>query len=286
MQAHVGGVIKGLVKDNSKYALNELLASRAPDISRKLASISWNARVGIVLIDDARLRAYSPRAAVEWALRYETDAGVEETLGGTWFSQKSGIDKTPIYAESYVSRTAVVPRLEFAPEGGPWTRAPEASRVRMTANETRTMLKLKAAGWAAEDFTGAIADIEAKCLADDAVAASPWTVENGKAAIVKSLGAFRLEYEPADVLLQDVVVGQGADKGLFAARRTIAVAAKGSDNFDSDRELVFGEIVKDEFNVPKLRYARAIFDPLGSPRKPDPLPADFPMASCYSNYAV
>ena len=44
--------------------------------------------------------------------------------------------------------------------------------------------------------------------------------------------------------------------------------------------------VKDEFNVPKLRYARAIFDPLGSPRKPDPLPADFPMASCYSNYAV
>ena len=66
MQAHVGGVIKGLVKENSKYALNELLASRAPDISRKLASISWNARVGIVLIDEARLRAWFGARVDRW----------------------------------------------------------------------------------------------------------------------------------------------------------------------------------------------------------------------------
>ena len=286
MQSHVTSVLKGLVKDSSKYALNELLGSRAAasEISQKLSSRSWNARVGLVLIDDARLRAYTPRAAVEWAIRYETEAGVEETLGGTWFSQASG--KTAIEAESYVARTAIVNALDFKKEGGPWTRAPDAALVRMTANETRQMLKLKANGWSSDDFATAIKEIEENCLAEDAISASPFGVDVGPEAIVKSLGAFHLLYEPADIAVQDVVVGTGKDRGLFAARRTVAVANKGSDNFDSDRELVFGEIVKDGKNIPKLRYARSIFDPVSSPRRPDPMPEKFPMASCYSNYAA
>ena len=80
MQAHLASVLKGVVKDKSKGALSRLLGERAA-ASRLLERIhdgaTWHARIGIVLVDDARLRSYTPRAAVEWALRYETDLGLE-----------------------------------------------------------------------------------------------------------------------------------------------------------------------------------------------------------------
>ena len=283
MQAHVTSVLKGVVKESSKGALSELLGSRAAAtaLSNKVSGGKWEATLGIVLIDDARLRAYTPRAAVEWALKYETANGeIEETCGGTWFSQKKGGGM--IEAESYIARTAAA----GAGGPGPWTRAPVDQHVRMTANETRAMLKIKADGWASPDFNAAKAALKENCLAEDAVTASPFEVHVGPKAIIKGLGKYRLSYEPAEILLSDVVVGVGGDCGLFAAQRAVACAAKGSDNFDSDRELVFGEIVLDEDNVPKLRYARSIFNPETSPRSPDPLPDTYPVASTFSNYTA
>lgn len=71
MQAHVTKVLNGVMKEGSKAALSDLLGSRAAAqaLSAKMEHGSWHARLGIVLVDDARLRAYSPRAAVEWARR-------------------------------------------------------------------------------------------------------------------------------------------------------------------------------------------------------------------------
>ena len=154
MQAHLASVLKGVVKDKSKGALSRLLGERAA-ASRLLERIedgaTWHARIGIVLVDDARLRSYTPRAAVEWALRYETDLGLECTRGGTWFSQQPG--SKLVDAEAYVSRTALLDR-DAAPGEGPWTRAADDRKVMATAGETRHLLRAKAEGWTTADFKG------------------------------------------------------------------------------------------------------------------------------------
>ena len=235
MQAHLASVLKGVVKDKSKGALSRLLGERAA-ASRLLERIedgaTWHARIGIVLVDDARLRSYTPRAAVEWALRYETDLGLECTRGGTWFSQQPG--SKLVDAEAYVSRTALLDR-DAAPGEGPWSRAPDDRKVMATAGETRHLLRAKAEGWTTADFKGTKQMLKNDVLSSDSVASSPFGVDVGPDAILASLGAYHATYEPADVMIQDVVVGSGDDRGLFAARRTLACATKGEENLDSDR---------------------------------------------------
>ena len=235
MQAHLASVLKGVVKDKSKGALSRLLGERAA-ASRLLERIedgaTWHARIGIVLVDDARLRSYTPRAAVEWALRYETDLGLECTRGGTWFSQQPG--SKLVDAEAYVSRTALLDR-DAAPGEGPWSRAPDDRKVMATAGETRHLLRAKAEGWTTADFKGTKEVLKRDVLSSDSVASSPFGVDVGPDAILASLGAYHATYEPADVMIQDVVVGSGDDRGLFAARRTLACATKGEENLDSDR---------------------------------------------------
>lgn len=283
MQAHVTKVLNGVMKEGSKAALSDLLGSRAAAqaLSAKMEHGSWHARLGIVLVDDARLRAYSPRAAVEWALRYETGNGLACTRGGTWFSQPDGSGE--VEAEAYVSRTAIMGNATPAGADGPWTRAPEDRQVRATASETRALLRAKAEGWTTTDFAATADALRASVLASDAVASSPFKTDSGPDAILASLEKYHAKYDPAEILIQDVVVGAGSDIGLFAARRAVACEKKGSDNFDSDRELVFGEIVK-EGEALKLRYARSIFDPEISPRRPTELPAEYPAATNFSNY--
>ncbi|CAH0366892.1 unnamed protein product [Pelagomonas calceolata] len=285
MQAHLASVLKGVVKDKSKGALSRLLGERAA-ASRLLERIhdgaTWHARIGIVLVDDARLRSYTPRAAVEWALRYETDLGLECTRGGTWFSQQPG--SKLVDAEAYVSRTALLDR-DAAPGEGPWTRAPDDRKVMATAGETRHLLRAKAEGWTTADFKGTKEVLKRDVLSSDSVASSPFGVDIGPDAILASLGAYHATYEPADVMIQDVVVGSGDDRGLFAARRTLACASKGEENLDSDRELIFGEIAADTDGAARLRYVRSIFDPEASVRRPATLPTSYPQASHFSNFA-
>ena len=284
MQAHLASVLKGVVKDKSKGALSRLLGERAA-ASRLLERIhdgaTWHARIGIVLVDDARLRSYTPRAAVEWALRYETDLGLECTRGGTWFSQQPG--SKLVDAEAYVSRTALLDR-DAAPGEGPWSRAPDDRKVMATAGETRHLLRAKAEGWTTADFKGTKEVLKRDVLSSDSVASSPFGVDVGPDAILASLGAYHATYEPADVMIQDVVVGSGEDRGLFAARRTLACATKGEENLDSDRELIFGEIASDG-GAARLRYVRSIFDPEASVRRPATLPTSYPQASNFSNFA-
>ena len=285
MQAHLASVLKGVVKDKSKGALSRLLGERAA-ASRLLERIhdgaTWHARIGIVLVDDARLRSYTPRAAVEWALRYETDLGLECTRGGTWFSQQPG--SKLVDAEAYVSRTALLDR-DAAPGEGPWSRAPDDRKVMATAGETRHLLRAKAEGWTTADFKGTKEVLKRDVLSSDSVASSPFGVDVGPDAILASLGAYHATYEPADVMIQDVVVGSGDDRGLFAARRTLACATKGEENLDSDRELIFGEIAADVDGAARLRYVRSIFDPEASVRRPATLPTSYPQASNFSNFA-
>ena len=285
MQAHLASVLKGVVKDKSKGALSRLLGERAA-ASRLLERIhdgaTWHARIGIVLVDDARLRSYTPRAAVEWALRYETDLGLECTRGGTWFSQQPG--SKLVDAEAYVSRTALLDR-DAAPGEGPWSRAPDDRKVMATAGETRHLLRAKAEGWTTADFKGTKEVLKRDVLSSDSVASSPFGVDIGPDAILASLGAYHATYEPADVMIQDVVVGSGDDRGLFAARRTLACASKGEENLDSDRELIFGEIAADTDGAARLRYVRSIFDPEASVRRPATLPTSYPQASHFSNFA-
>ena len=285
MQAHLASVLKGVVKDKSKGALSRLLGERAA-ASRLLERIhdgaTWHARIGIVLVDDARLRSYTPRAAVEWALRYETDLGLECTRGGTWFSQQPG--SKLVDAEAYVSRTALLDR-DAAPGEGPWSRAPDDRKVMATAGETRHLLRAKAEGWTTADFKGTKEVLKRDVLSSDSVASSPFGVDVGPDAILASLGAYHATYEPADVMIQDVVVGSGDDRGLFAARRTLACATKGEENLDSDRELIFGEIAADTDGAARLRYVRSIFDPEASVRRPATLPTSYPQASHFSNFA-
>ena len=285
MQAHLASVLKGVVKDKSKGALSRLLGERAA-ASRLLERIhdgaTWHARIGIVLVDDARLRSYTPRAAVEWALRYETDLGLECTRGGTWFSQQPG--SKLVDAEAYVSRTALLDR-DAAPGEGPWSRAPDDRKVMATAGETRHLLRAKAEGWTTADFKGTKEMLKKDVLSSDSVASSPFGVDVGPDAILASLGAYHATYEPADVMIQDVVVGSGDDRGLFAARRTLACASKGEENLDSDRELIFGEIAADVDGAARLRYVRSIFDPEASVRRPATLPTSYPQASHFSNFA-
>ena len=285
MQAHLASVLKGVVKDKSKGALSRLLGERAA-ASRLLERIhdgaTWHARIGIVLVDDARLRSYTPRAAVEWALRYETDLGLECTRGGTWFSQQPG--SKLVDAEAYVSRTALLDR-DAAPGEGPWSRAPDDRKVMATAGETRHLLRAKAEGWTTADFKGTKEVLKRDVLSSDSVASSPFGVDIGPDAILASLGAYHATYEPADVMIQDVVVGSGDDRGLFAARRTLACASKGEENLDSDRELIFGEIAADTDGAARLRYVRSIFDPEASVRRPTTLPTSYPQASHFSNFA-
>ena len=285
MQAHLASVLKGVVKDKSKGALSRLLGERAA-ASRLLERIhdgaTWHARIGIVLVDDARLRSYTPRAAVEWALRYETDLGLECTRGGTWFSQQPG--SKLVDAEAYVSRTALLDR-DAAPGEGPWTRAADDRKVMATAGETRHLLRAKAEGWTTADFKGTKEVLKRDVLSSDSVASSPFGVDVGPDAILASLGAYHATYEPADVMIQDVVVGSGDDRGLFAARRTLACATKGEENLDSDRELIFGEIAADTDGAARLRYVRSIFDPEASVRRPATLPTSYPQASSFSNFA-
>ena len=285
MQAHLASVLKGVVKDKSKGALSRLLGERAA-ASRLLERIhdgaTWHARIGIVLVDDARLRSYTPRAAVEWALRYETDLGLECTRGGTWFSQQPG--SKLVDAEAYVSRTALLDR-DAAPGEGPWSRAPDDRKVMATAGETRHLLRAKAEGWTTADFKGTKEVLKRDVLSSDSVASSPFGVDVGPDAILASLGAYHATYEPADVMIQDVVVGSGDDRGLFAARRTLACATKGEENLDSDRELIFGEIAADTDGAARLRYVRSIFDPEASVRRPATLPTSYPQASNFSNFA-
>ena len=285
MQAHLASVLKGVVKDKSKGALSRLLGERAA-ASRLLERIhdgaTWHARIGIVLVDDARLRSYTPRAAVEWALRYETDLGLECTRGGTWFSQQPG--SKLVDAEAYVSRTALLDR-DAAPGEGPWSRAADDRKVMATAGETRHLLRAKAEGWTTADFKGTKEVLKRDVLSSDSVASSPFGVDIGPDAILASLGAYHATYEPADVMIQDVVVGSGDDRGLFAARRTLACASKGEENLDSDRELIFGEIAADTDGAARLRYVRSIFDPEASVRRPATLPTSYPQASHFSNFA-
>ena len=284
MQAHLATVLKGVVKDKSKGALSRLLGERAAAsaLLAKMDTENWHARIGIVLVDDARLRSYTPRAAVEWALRYETDLGLECTRGGTWFSQQPG--SSIAEAEAYVSRTAIVDREAELPPPSCWSRAPEDRKVASTAGETRHMLRTKAEGWSTLDFKGTKAMLRSDVLASDGVASSPFGVDVGPDAILASLGAYHATYDPAEIMIQDVVVGSGDDRGLFAARRTMACAAKGEENLDSDRELVFGEIAADG-GAPRLRYARSIFNPEASVRRPATLPTNYPQASVFSNFA-
>ena len=285
MQAHLASVLKGVVKDKSKGALSRLLGERAA-ASRLLERIhdgaTWHARIGIVLVDDARLRSYTPRAAVEWALRYETDLGLECTRGGTWFSQQPG--SKLVDAEAYVSRTALLDR-DAAPGEGPWSRAADDRKVMATAGETRHLLRAKAEGWTTADFKGTKEVLKRDVLSSDSVASSPFGVDVGPDAILASLGAYHATYEPADVMIQDVVVGSGDDRGLFAARRTLACATQGEENLDSDRELIFGEIAADTDGAARLRYVRSIFDPEASVRRPATLPTSYPQASHFSNFA-
>ena len=285
MQAHLASVLKGVVKDKSKGALSRLLGERAA-ASRLLERIehgaTWHARIGIVLVDDARLRSYTPRAPVEWALRYETDLGLECTRGGTWFSQQPG--SKLVDAEAYVSRTALLDR-DAAPGEGPWSRAADDRKVMATAGETRHLLRAKAEGWTTADFKGTKEVLKRDVLSSDSVASSPFGVDVGPDAILASLGAYHATYEPADVMIQDVVVGSGDDRGLFAARRTLACATKGEENLDSDRELIFGEIAADVDGAARLRYVRSIFDPEASVRRPATLPTSYPQASNFSNFA-
>ena len=285
MQAHLASVLKGVVKDKSKGALSRLLGERAA-ASRLLERIhdgaTWHARIGIVLVDDARLRSYTPRAAVEWALRYETDLGLECTRGGTWFSQQPG--SKLVDAEAYVSRTSLLDR-DAAPGEGPWSRAADDRKVMATAGETRHLLRAKAEGWTTADFKGTKEVLKRDVLSSDSVASSPFGVDVGPDAILASLGAYHATYEPADVMIQDVVVGSGDDRGLFAARRTLACATKGEENLDSDRELIFGEIAADVDGAARLRYVRSIFDPEASVRRPATLPTSYPQASNFSNFA-
>ena len=285
MQAHLASVLKGVVKDKSKGALSRLLGERAA-ASRLLERIhdgaTWHARIGIVLVDDARLRSYTPRAAVEWALRYETDLGLECTRGGTWFSQQPG--SKLVDAEAYVSRTSLLDR-DAAPGEGPWSRAADDRKVMATAGETRHLLRAKAEGWTTADFKGTKEVLKRDVLSSDSVASSPFGVDVGPDAILASLGAYHATYEPADVMIQDVVVGSGDDRGLFAARRTLACATKGEENLDSDRELIFGEIAADVDGAARLRYVRSIFDPEASVRRPATLPTSYPQASHFSNFA-
>ena len=222
MQAHLASVLKGVVKDKSKGALSRLLGERAA-ASRLLERIhdgaTWHARIGIVLVDDARLRSYTPRAAVEWALRYETDLGLECTRGGTWFSQQPG--SKLVDAEAYVSRTALLDR-DAAPGEGPWSRAPDDRKVMATAGETRHLLRAKAEGWTTADFKGTKEALKRDVLSSDSVASSPFGVDVGPDAILASLGAYHATYEPADVMIQDVVVGSGDDQcinQIITARR-------------------------------------------------------------------
>ena len=139
-----------------------------------------HARIGIVLVDDARLRSYTPRAAVEWALRYETDLGLECTRGGTWFSQQPG--SKLVDAEAYVSRTALLDR-DAAPGEGPWSRAPDDRKVMATAGETRHLLRAKAEGWTTADFKGTKEALKRDVLSSDSVASSPFGVDVGPDAI-------------------------------------------------------------------------------------------------------
>ena len=222
MQAHLASVLKGVVKDKSKGALSRLLGERAA-ASRLLERIhdgaTWHARIGIVLVDDARLRSYTPRAAVEWALRYETDLGLECTRGGTWFSQQPG--SKLVDAEAYVSRTALLDR-DAAPGEGPWSRAADDRKVMATAGETRHLLRAKAEGWTTADFKGTKQMLKNDVLSSDSVASSPFGVDVGPDAILASLGAYHATYEPADVMIQDVVVGSGDDQcinQIITARR-------------------------------------------------------------------
>ena len=216
MQAHLASVLKGVVKDKSKGALSRLLGERAA-ASRLLERIedgaTWHARIGIVLVDDARLRSYTPRAAVEWALRYETDLGLECTRGGTWFSQQPG--SKLVDAEAYVSRTALLDR-DAAPGEGPWSRAPDDRKVMATAGETRHLLRAKAEGWTTADFKGT-----RRCSRKMCCRATRWPralgVDVGPDAILASLGAYR-DLRPADVMIQDAAVGSGDDRGLRRAR--------------------------------------------------------------------
>ena len=59
-------------------------------------------------------------------------------------------------------------------------------------------------------------------LSSDSVASSPFGVDVGPDAILASLGAYHATYEPADVMIQDVVVGSGDDQcinQIITARR-------------------------------------------------------------------
>ena len=78
MQAHVTSVLKGVVKDSSKGALSELLGSRsaASELCNKISGGNWEARLGIVLVDDARLRASVRRASRTRPRRPGSDARV------------------------------------------------------------------------------------------------------------------------------------------------------------------------------------------------------------------
>ena len=136
--------------------------------------------------------------------------GLECTRGGTWFSQQPG--SKLVDAEAYVSRTALLAR-DAAPGEGPWSRAPDDRRVMATAGETRHLLRAKAEGWTTADFKATKEALKRDVLSSDSVASSPFGV----------------------VMIQDVVVGSGDDRGLFAARRTLACATKGEENLDSDR---------------------------------------------------
>ena len=173
MQAHLASVLKGVVKDKSKGALSRLLGERAA-ASRLLERIedgaTWHARIGIVLVDDARLRSYTPRAAVEWALRYETDLGLECTRGGTWFSQQPGSKQW------MPRRTSPGPRCSTAtrrPARAPGRARPTTARSWPPAGETRHLLRAKAEGWTTADFKGTKEALKRDVLSDDSARRRP-----------------------------------------------------------------------------------------------------------------
>ena len=128
---------------------------------------------------------------------------------GTWFSQQPG--SKLVDAEAYVSRTALLDR-DAAPGEGPWSRAPDDRKVMATAGETRHLLRAKAEGWTTADFKGTKEALKRDVLSSDSVASSPFGVDVGPDAILASLGAYHATYEPADVMIQDVVVGSGDDQ--------------------------------------------------------------------------
>ena len=219
MQAHLASVLKHVVKDKSKGALSRLLGERAA-ASRLLERIedgaTWHARIGIVLVDDARLRSYTPRG-----------------VGGRSSTRRIWVWSAPEAARGSASSRA----RSWTPEAYvPGPRCSTATR-RLAEALVAAPLRPQGHGDGGRDAAPAAGQgrglddrglqghegaLKKDVLSSDSVASSPFGVDVGPDAILASLGAYHATYEPADVMIQDVVVGSGDDQcinQIITARR-------------------------------------------------------------------